>query len=87
MKKYEVKVGLNKVIYEVKEDRIVYFIDQLAADSMPYELKEITEPISRLDKWYIAFKTGEIRYCDTELEMYKTLYHTSKPVDCYGYIY
>ena len=87
MKKYEVTVGLNKIVYEMSEQRLGSFTDELIADNMPFEVKEITEHIDRCGKWYITFKTGETRYCDTELEMYKTLYHTTKPVDYYGNIF
>lgn len=87
MKKYEVKVGLNKVVYEMSENRLNSFLAEITEDVLPYECKEITKEINRCGKWYITFKTGETRYCDTELEMYKTLYHTSKPVDYYGNIW
>ena len=87
MKMFEVKVGLNKIAYEMKESRLDSFVNELIADAMLYEVKEITEHIDRRGKWYITFKAGETRYCDTELEMYKTLYYTDCPVACYGEIF
>lgn len=86
-KQYEVKVGLNEVVYEMPEDRLGSFTSKLTEDCMPFKVREITEHIDRRGKWYITFWSGETRYCDSELEMYKTLYHTDRDVDAYGYIY
>ena len=86
-KQYEVKVGLNEVVYEMPEDRLDSFTSKLTEDCMPFKVREITEHIDRCGKWYITFKSGETRYCNSELEMYKTLYLTDKPVYVYGHIY
>lgn len=89
MKKYEVKVGMNKVVWEMDEKRLESFTSDLDNAYMPYEVNEITEPIDRRGKWYITFKSGETRYCDSECEMWKTLYFAvnEKAVDVYGLIY
>lgn len=85
--KYRVLVGLNNVEWQIDEKRIASFLTKLENENMPYQVFEHSEKYSHLNQWYITFKNGDTRFCKSECEMYKTLYLTSKPVDCYGYIY
>ena len=90
MKKFEVLVGIDKVVWEINEDRLDMFLYMLDSIYMPYEYKEITEQIDRRGKWYITFKTSDTIYLDSECEMWKSLYlnnEEKRPVSCYGEIF